>query len=179
VDGIRAELDCPCGEKPCVRAAALPSGVMCARDEDCVALGGFCDRGASATGRCFLPIAPVGSYELATTAYLARGAHGLFTPRNEREWVEIAPNLARAVVERLRGGTPCGERVDGTCRAGCAAAFAARAEERCAAGTVHPMCAGREHACEFALKGCLALPCLDAALGAERDGRLVFAKAAL
>jgi 5'-nucleotidase len=177
VDGIRAVLDCPCAAKPCVRAAALPSGVMCARDEDCVMLGSFCDLGASATGRCLLPIAPAGSYELATTEYLARGAHGLFSARNENDWVEIAPNLARAVAERLRGSRPCVERVDGACHAGCAAALVTRAQERCAAGMSHPACESLEAACSLAFEACLALPCLDAALGAERDARLVLARA--
>jgi 5'-nucleotidase/UDP-sugar diphosphatase len=118
-------------------------------------------------------VAPDGAYELATTAYLARGAHGLFRPRNEHEWIEVAPNLARSVAEHLRHGAPCHEQVDATCGAGCSSAWVARAAERCASGTLHPACASLEEACAFARVTCAELACAGAAVGAAEDGRVV------
>lgn len=123
-------------------------------------------------------LAPDAVYELATTAYLARGAHGLLRPRTEHEWLEIAPNLARAVAERLRHGAPCDEPVDVACRAGCSGAWTARAAERCKKGESHPACVSLEHACAFARATCAELTCVDAALGAAEDGRLVSTPAA-
>jgi 5'-nucleotidase len=137
-----------------------------------VALRCSCDAGPCATAS---EVATDGAYELATTAYLARGAHGLFRPRNEHEWIEIAPNLARAVVERLRHGVACDEPVDETCGAGCSGAWVARAAERCARGAIHPACASLEQACAFARETCAELPCAGAAVGAAEDGRVVVA----
>ncbi len=131
-------------------------------------------RCACETAPCALTddIAPGSSYRLATTAYLARGAHALLRPRSEHEWLEIAPTLARATAERLRHVAPCDEPVDAACRAGCSAAWVARAAERCESGELHPACTSFEQACVAARAICAELACIDAAAGAAEDGRV-------
>lgn len=118
-------------------------------------------------------VTPNGFYELATTAYLAEGAHELLRAHAPHEWLEIAPNLARALAERLRHAAACPGSLDVTCRAGCSAAWVVRAAERCAGGEVHPACASFEQACSFAVAACAELACVDRAVQAEVDGRLV------
>lgn len=118
-------------------------------------------------------ITPHAFYDLATTTYLAEGAHALLRARTPREWLEIAPNLSRVVSERLRHGAPCMEPLDAACRTGCSGAWVTRAGESCREGQLHPACASFEQACEFALATCAELTCVDARVGAGVDGRLV------
>jgi 5'-nucleotidase len=118
-------------------------------------------------------LAPHGFYELATSAYLAEGAHEILRARKPHEWLEIAPDLARAVSERLRRAGACAEPLDLACGAGCSGAWVERAAKRCDGGELHPACASSEQACRFALALCAELACVDAAVGAEVDGRLV------
>jgi 5'-nucleotidase/UDP-sugar diphosphatase len=134
VAGAVVRFTCPCRAGSCARSWVHETAQYCRSDADCAAFDGACDAAPGARGRCRAPVLPAESYELSTTAYLARGGSGLMAPLHESRWVVVSDTLAGAVLEHLRDAPPC--------------------------GPVFP--------------NAVALPCVDAAAGAVRDGRIRF-----
>jgi 5'-nucleotidase/UDP-sugar diphosphatase len=134
VAGAVLRLTCPCPGGNCSELWVHETAQYCRSDGDCSAFDGACDARPNARGRCRAPVLPAESFELATTAYLARGGSGLLPELRESEWVVVSDTLAGAVLEHLRDAPPCGSAI--------------------------PEAAG--------------IPCVDAAAGAVRDGRIRF-----
>jgi 5'-nucleotidase/UDP-sugar diphosphatase len=134
VAGAVARFTCPCDGGGCARLWVHETGQHCRSEADCAGFDGACDAGPGERGRCRAPVLPAETYELATTAYLARGGSGLLRELGESGWVIVSDTLAGAVLEHLRDAAPC------------------RSVVREGAG----------------------LPCVDAAAGAVRDGRIRF-----
>lgn len=113
-------------------------------------------------------------YAVATTAYLAGGGSGLFEPIFEGLRRPVADTLSEVVGEALRRAPACREPRSGGCERGCPAAFLERVHAACQASGLGETCPTAALACERAVAACGRLPCLDAAAGAERDGRIRF-----
>jgi 5'-nucleotidase len=75
VAGLLVRFLCPCAGEDCAAVYPTQTDVPCHSDADCSSLRGSCDG-----RRCYAPLVHDGSYELATTAYLAAGGSGLFEP---------------------------------------------------------------------------------------------------
>jgi 5'-nucleotidase len=181
VAGALVRLACPCTSRPCARAFVEETDVCCDTDADCAALSGACDaakspEGDSAGGRCFLPVSPLRTYVLATTAYLADGNGEYFEPEASRGRERAADGLREAVNEALHEAEPCAGAASNCDAAkpsegdseGCPAALRKRVEG--ALGDVGSPFSAAD--CERVRAFCRALPCLDQRAGAVRDGRL-------
>jgi len=180
VAGALVRFRCPCEGAPCARVFATETDVPCAADADCGALDGACGvavDGRAAPGRCFAPLAAGASYRVATTAYLAAGGSGLFDAIPESARRPVSDSLSQALADELRHGAPCAAGASDAasaeaCRSGCASdAFRALNDACAEQGGVTFCTAGL---CERAVSLCRSLPCLDAARGAARDGRIRF-----
>jgi 5'-nucleotidase len=158
VAGAVARLACPCAGARCGRLWVHQTARRCRSDADCASFDGACDAAAGEVGRCRAPVLPAESYELATTAYLARGGSGLLPAVREGEWVEVSDTLASAVLEHLRDAPPCAPRA-AVCSDACPAALRG---------------ARTGVSCEAAVAACRELPCVGPGAGAVRDGRIRF-----
>lgn len=132
--GAVARFACPCRAASCARLWVHDTAQRCRTDADCARFDGACDAGVGEPGLCRAPVLPAESYELATTAYLARGGSGLMPDLGEAHQVVVRDTLAGAVLDHLRDAP----------------------------------------ACDPAVTRGLELPCVDAAAGAARDGRIRF-----
>jgi 5'-nucleotidase/UDP-sugar diphosphatase len=106
VAGAVARFTCPCSVS-CARLWVHETAQRCHSDADCAPFDGACDAGLGDSGRCRAPILATESYELATTAYLARGGSGLLPELGAGETVVVSDTLAGAVLEHLRDAPPC------------------------------------------------------------------------
>jgi 5'-nucleotidase / UDP-sugar diphosphatase len=111
VAGAVVRFTCPCRDGSCARLWVHETAQYCRSDADCAAFDGACDAAPGTRGRCRAPVLPAESYELATTAYLARGGSGLLPELPESRWVVVSDTLAGAVIEHLRDAPPCGSVV--------------------------------------------------------------------
>jgi 5'-nucleotidase len=83
----------------------------CISDADCGGLVNSCDVGISdenGRGRCRLPIDPTGSYELATSTYLAGGGSGFVVLKKNTTQLDTKIQQRDALIDWVRGGKPCG-----------------------------------------------------------------------
>ena len=165
VAGALVRLGCPCEEPPCAKVFVERTDTCCETDADCAGLGGACSSEADG-GRCFLPISPLGTYSLATTAYLADSG-GYFELAVTRGRERVSDGLRESVTEALREASPC-EADTSSCASGCPSALRERIDRALAGSAGALSLDGCERACAF----CRALPCLDERAGARRDGRL-------
>jgi len=116
--------DCPDGGE-CDKAAGKCIAPACARgiyigtdgrackvDADCGPNRlGACDNlrpDAQGNGRCFKPIDPIASYELATSNYLAQGGSGFRILRANTTQFDTQIQQRDALTEFIRRGRPCG-----------------------------------------------------------------------
>jgi 5'-nucleotidase len=166
VAGALVRLSCPCEEPPCAKVFAERTDTCCETDSDCAGLRGACS-GEAGGGRCFLPVSPLQTYSLATTAYLADSA-GFFDPRAARNRQHASDGLRETVTEALREASPCEEAEASSCAGSCPSALRERIDRALAPSASVPSLDG----CERARAFCRALPCLDERAGARRDGRL-------
>jgi 5'-nucleotidase len=83
----------------------------CYTDAECGGLINSCDVGISddqGRGRCRLPIDPTGSYELATSTYLAGGGSGFVVLKKNTTQLDTKIQQRDALIDWVRGGKPCG-----------------------------------------------------------------------
>lgn len=83
----------------------------CSSDADCGNQPNACDLGRldkSGKGRCLTPIDPAGSYELATSTYLAQGGSGFVVLKRNTTQLDTKIQQRDALIDWVRGGTPCG-----------------------------------------------------------------------
>ena len=83
---------------------------MCIRDS-CGNQPNACDLGRldkNGKGRCLLPIESSGSYELATSTYLAQGGSGFVVLKRNTTQLDTKIQQRDALIDWVRGGTPCG-----------------------------------------------------------------------
>ncbi|MCK6587256.1 MAG: 5'-nucleotidase C-terminal domain-containing protein, partial [Polyangiaceae bacterium] len=80
--------------------------VPCSADVHCPGSGlGSCDL---ESGRCFQPIDPIASYELATSNYLAGGGSGFRVLQRNTTQFDTGVQQRDALIDYIRAGAPCG-----------------------------------------------------------------------
>jgi 5'-nucleotidase / UDP-sugar diphosphatase len=91
--------------------SCVQGSCACSNDSDCGGLVNSCDTGItdeSGRGRCRLPIDPTGSYELATSTYLAGGGSGFVVLKKNTTQLDTKIQQRDALIDWVRGGKPCG-----------------------------------------------------------------------
>ncbi len=177
VGGALVRFRCPCDGPRCARVFVPATEVPCASDADCEGIQGACSAHAGVAGHCFAPLDEGASYRVATTAYLAGGGSGLFDFIAESARTEVSETLSSALLEALYGGAPCPRPADASaeqCENGCARDALGRVGEACRALGLGQTCGDAANLCPRAVSICRHLPCLGAAEGARRDGRIRF-----
>ncbi len=123
VAGTRVVVDCTQtveGEDQPGKATNIYVGVReplakCDSDADCPGAtpeekNGSCD---SETHVCFQPIDPIGSYELATSNYLAQGGSGFRVLSRNTTQFDTQVQQRDALIDYIRAGDPCGSDNNG------------------------------------------------------------------
>ncbi len=119
IAGARVVIDCveaeAAGQNPGVVRnifiGAVQPKIACSSDEECPgALLGSCD---SNSQRCWQPIDPVASYELATSNYLAGGGSGFRVLQRNTTQFDTRIQQRDALIDFIRGGRPCGSNDEG------------------------------------------------------------------
>lgn len=114
IAGARVVLDCvesrEEGQNPGLAEnifiGAVQPKIDCTADEDCPgALVGSCDFN---TQRCWQPIDPIASYELATSNYLAGGGSGFRVLQRNTTQFDTKIQQRDALIDFIRGGKACG-----------------------------------------------------------------------
>lgn len=129
IAGARLVLDClaqpdpdvPPGVAKHIYIGAVEPELPCNSDADCCKpeagctgpddVLGACDTN---TARCWQPIEPVASYELATSNYLATGGSGFRVLQRNTTQVDTKVQQRDALIDFIRAGDPCGSKEDGT-----------------------------------------------------------------
>jgi len=101
-----------CVIKACADAIYIGSTkTPCSTDLDCGNQPNACDLGRldeKGQGRCLSAIDPAGSYELATSTYLAQGGSGFVVLKRNTTQLDTKIQQRDALIDWVRGGTPCG-----------------------------------------------------------------------
>jgi len=87
----------------------------CTSDAECGGRTNACDIGRldeMGKGRCLTEIDPAGSYELATSTYLAGGGSGFVVLKRNTTQLDTKVQQRDALIDWVRGGKPCGWRAD-------------------------------------------------------------------
>jgi 5'-nucleotidase / UDP-sugar diphosphatase len=88
--------------------------IFCTSDEQCpgdaAARLGACD---VEIGRCWQAIDPIGTYELATSNYLAGGGSGFRVLQRNTTQFDTQVQQRDALIDYIRAGAPCGSDADG------------------------------------------------------------------
>jgi 5'-nucleotidase len=87
----------------------------CTSDADCDGRPNACDIGRLdkyGKGRCLTEIDPAGSYELATSTYLAQGGSGFVMLKRNTTQLDTKIQQRDALIDWVRGGKPCGYSKD-------------------------------------------------------------------
>jgi 5'-nucleotidase/UDP-sugar diphosphatase len=87
-------------------------------DADCCVKGVGCDKvfgscDIEGSGRCWQPIDPIGTYELATSNYLAAGGSGFRVLQRNTTQFDTQIQQRDALVDYIRAGAPCGADQNG------------------------------------------------------------------
>ncbi len=83
----------------------------CQSDAECGGQPGACDLGSpdsTGLGRCGVPIDPIGSYELATSNFLALGGSGFLVLKRNTTQFDTRVQQRDALIDYMRTGKPCG-----------------------------------------------------------------------
>jgi 5'-nucleotidase len=83
----------------------------CSSDADCNNKQNACDLGRldeNGQGRCLQEIDQAGSYELATSTYLAQGGSGFAVLKKNTTQLDTKVQQRDALIDWVRGGKPCG-----------------------------------------------------------------------
>ncbi len=119
IAGARVVLDCewddnPTDDIPPGKATGIYIGATettCTGDQDCPGgLAGSCD---STIKRCWRPIDPIASYEMATSNYLANGGSGFRVLQRNTTQFDTKIQQRDALIDYIRAGRPCGADADG------------------------------------------------------------------
>ncbi len=89
----------------------------CSSDADCGGQLNACDlslRDDQGRGTCLVQIDPTGSYELATSTYLAGGGSGFVVLKKNTTQLDTKIQQRDALIDWVRGGKPCGFRPEHT-----------------------------------------------------------------
>lgn len=116
IAGARVVLDCVkireegqnSGIAENIFIGAVQPKIDCASDADCpggVEVVGACDLN---TQRCWQPIDPIASYELATSNYLAGGGSGFRVLQRNTTQFDTQIQQRDALIDFIRGGKACG-----------------------------------------------------------------------
>jgi 5'-nucleotidase len=120
IAGARVVLDCQQklsstsapGVATNIYIGAYNPPISCVADVDCPGGGlGSCD---VESGRCFQPIDPIATYELATSNYLAGGGSGFRVLQRNTTQFDTQVQQRDALIDYIRAGVPCGASDDGT-----------------------------------------------------------------
>ncbi|MBW2453659.1 MAG: bifunctional metallophosphatase/5'-nucleotidase [Deltaproteobacteria bacterium] len=119
VAGARMVMDCtwddPNDELPPGKAVGIYIGVTqteCTSDANCPGEKiGSCDH---TIGRCWVPIQPIASYELATSNYLAGGGSGFRVLQRNTTQSDTGIQQRDALIDYVRAGDGCGTDDEGT-----------------------------------------------------------------
>jgi 5'-nucleotidase/UDP-sugar diphosphatase len=87
------------------------SDEKCTSDMDCGGQFGSCD--VEGSGRCWVPIDPIATYELATSNYLAQGGSGFRVLQRNTTQFDTQIQQRDALIDYIRGGAPCGADDEG------------------------------------------------------------------
>ncbi|MBK8251581.1 MAG: 5'-nucleotidase C-terminal domain-containing protein [Polyangiaceae bacterium] len=90
------------------------SDKACANDADCGGEFGSCD--AEGTGRCWIPIDGLSTYELATSNYLAQGGSGFRVLQRNTTQFDTQIQQRDALIDFIRAGAACGADDSGDLR---------------------------------------------------------------
>lgn len=119
IAGMRVVIDCQKkltpdaapGVATNIYIGAYNPKIDCKSDMDCPGAGlGSCDIESS---HCFQPIDPIGSYELATSNYLAQGGSGFRVLQRNTTQFDTQIQQRDALVDYIQAGPPCGADADG------------------------------------------------------------------
>ncbi len=83
----------------------------CTSDKDCGDAFGACD--IEGSGRCWVGIDPIATYELATSNYLAQGGSGFRVLQRNTTQFDTQIQQRDALIDYIRAGSPCGAGDDG------------------------------------------------------------------
>ncbi|MEZ4227038.1 MAG: bifunctional UDP-sugar hydrolase/5'-nucleotidase [Polyangiaceae bacterium] len=128
----------------------------CGSDADCGGQLNACDfsnRDAQGKGRCLVQIDPTGSYELATSTYLAGGGSGFVVLKKNTTQLDTKIQQRDALIDWVRGGKPCGYRAEHTTDDGLRACTV---DGDCAALGPSYVCSCPENAAEAADGTCIS-----------------------
>ncbi len=120
IAGARVVIDCAAQDPKQTRpgvATAIYIGVSdkkCSSDKDCGDKFGACD--IENSGRCWTPIDPIGTYELATSNYLAGGGSGFRVLQRNTTQFDTGIQQRDALIDYIRAGAPCGSDKEGKLR---------------------------------------------------------------
>ena len=106
----------------------------CTSDAACGGRQNACDLGVQddqKRGRCLVEIDPTGSYELATSTYLAGGGSGFVVLKKNTTQLDTKIQQRDALVDWVRAGKPCGYSAQYATDDGL---FACSTDQDCAAG---------------------------------------------
>jgi 5'-nucleotidase/UDP-sugar diphosphatase len=87
----------------------------CSTDANCNNQQNACDLGnldSNGQGRCLIQIDSAGSYELATSTYLAGGGSGFSVLKKNTTQLDTKVQQRDALIDWVRGGKPCGYDTD-------------------------------------------------------------------
>ncbi len=117
ISGARVVIDCskfgPNEARPGI-ASHIYIGVSekkCTSDKDCGDAFGSCD--VEGSGRCWVPIDPIATYELATSNYLAQGGSGFRVLQRNTTQFDTQIQQRDALIDYIRAGSPCGADASG------------------------------------------------------------------
>ena len=110
-----ADLTLPPGKATHIYIGAVDPPMPCASDTDCCGDPAICQGSCDVnTNRCWQPIDPIGSYEIATSNYLAAGGSGFRVLQRNTTQLDTLIQQRDALIDYIRAGHPCGAKDDGT-----------------------------------------------------------------
>jgi 5'-nucleotidase / UDP-sugar diphosphatase len=120
IAGSRIVIDCSTQKAtgifigPMLEEGTDDKPLTCQNDQDCPGKRfGQCD---VEIGICWQPIEPFGYYELATSNYLAGGGSGFRVLQRNTTQFDTKVQQRDALIDYIRGGSPCGASSDGELR---------------------------------------------------------------
>jgi 5'-nucleotidase / UDP-sugar diphosphatase len=127
VAGTRVVIDCQQQKATNIYIGTVDPPIPCTCDQQCAgiectaplppAVRGACDGESGSPGRCWQKTEPIGSYELATSNYLAGGGSGFRVLQRNTTQFDTKVQQRDALVDYIRAGLPCGSDDEGTLRA--------------------------------------------------------------
>lgn len=126
VAGTRVVIDCQAKVASNIYIGTVDPPLPCTCDAECAGLActaaapdsvrGACDSEGGSPGRCWQKTEPVGSYELATSNYLAGGGSGFRVLQRNTTQFDTGVQQRDALIDYFRAGAPCGSDDEGALR---------------------------------------------------------------